>query len=314
MVRARSLLPTLLAALLVMAGCSTTPQVNCSLEKVTQVSLQIEHGLPLIPVQIDGKSVWMIADSGAERSILTKAAVSRLGLPYDIGHMSETIGIGGPTTAWDVTVKDLKIGDADIPVERFAVGHFVIGDDTPEAPVGLLGADVLLAFDLEIDVPHNTISLYRAHFCPGGRPPWSEIAMPVPGVEARDDRLMVPVRLDNVGAMAVMDTGAQNTTIGSKLAERLGITEETMEHDPVIMQHGAGPVAIASHMHQFDRVAIGPATIASPKLTVVPSGYGVGDAIVGEDFLQGRKVWISLINRQIFVTPLPGDGMIAAAH
>jgi predicted aspartyl protease len=314
MLLARSLSSILLVLLLILAGCGDASPPNCSLVKVAHTTLQIEHGLPLLPVVINGHPVWMIADSGAERSILTAAAVSRLGLEYDIGHISQTTGIGGPSTNWDVTVGELTLGGVRFPVERFAVGRFSIGDDTPEAPVGLLGADVLLAFDLDIDVPHNTLTLYRARHCPDARPPWSETAMSIPGVISRKDRLLVPVTLDGITAMAVMDTGAQNTTIGSELAERLGITDDTMEADPVIMQHGAGPTAIASHMHQFDRVEIGPATIVAPKLTVVPSGFGVGDAVVGQDFLQGRRVWISFATKQIFVTPLPSDGLLVTAH
>jgi predicted aspartyl protease len=312
MLLARSLPSIFLVLLLILAGCEGAPPQNCSLVKVARTALQITHALPLLPVGINGHAVWMIADTGAERSILTEAAVTHLGLKYDIGHISQTMGIGGPTTNWDVTVDDLTIGGVHFPVGRFAVGRFNIGGETPEAPVGLLGADVLLAFDLEIDVPQNTMTLYRARHCPDARPPWSEIAMPIPGVVTRKDRLLVPVTLDGITAMAVLDTGAQNTT--SDLADRLGITEEAMVADPVIMQHGASPTAIASHMHQFDKVAIGPATIIGPKLTVVPSGFGVGEAIVGEDFLQGRKVWISFANKQIFVTPRPGDELLMTAH
>jgi hypothetical protein len=104
-----------------------------------------------------------------------------------------------------------------------------------------------------------------------------------------------------------LDTGARRTTIGSAFTERLGITEDRLATDPVVMQHGAGPAAVVSHLHRFGTLAVGPVIIHDPALTVVPSGYGVGDALVGQDFLQGRKVWISFATRQVFVTPLPGD-------
>jgi hypothetical protein len=37
-------------------------------------------------------------------------------------------------------------------------------------------------------------------------------------------------------------------------------------------------------------------------MVVLPSDFGIGDALLGEQFLQGRRVWLSFRNRQIFVS------------
>lgn len=312
MPRALPLLSLLLALSLMLAGCGEATH-DCALVKVAQLKLQMEHGLPLVPIAINGKPVWMVADSGAERSLLTEAAVARLELPHDIGHVSHTMGVGGPSTSWDVALGSLVMGGVRFPVERFAVGRFTIGSDREGAPAGLLGADILLAFDLDFDVPHGVLTLYRARRCPDARPPWEATAVPLLGIATRKDRLLVPISLDGAQAMAVLDTGAQHTTVGSELAARVGVTEVSMAPDPVILQHGAGPEAVPSHLHRFASLVIGPATISGPQLTVVSSRFGVGDAIVGQDFLQGRRVWMSFATQQVFVTPLAGDTPITAA-
>jgi predicted aspartyl protease len=49
---------------------------------VAQMPLEVEDGLPVIPVGIDGKTVRLIVDTGAERTTLTDAAVHKLKLSY----------------------------------------------------------------------------------------------------------------------------------------------------------------------------------------------------------------------------------------
>jgi hypothetical protein len=61
---------------------------------------------------------------------------------------------------------------------------------------------------------------------------------------------------------------------------------------------------LRTHVHQFLELRIGPAAMERPALSVLPRPAGVGDALVGEDFLHGRRVWLSFPNRQFFVSPL----------
>jgi len=49
---------------------------------------------------------------------------------------------------------------------------------------------------------------------------------------------------------------------------------------------------------------IGPAVVQGLMLTVLPTDAGVGDALIGEDFLEGRRVWMSFPTKQVFVSKL----------
>jgi hypothetical protein len=75
-----------------------------------------------------------------------------------------------------------------------------------------------------------------------------------------------------------------------------------LARDPAVRQHGVGPAETISHLHQFKLLRIGPVVEASPKITVLASDFGVGDALIGEEFLQGRRIWLSFRNRQAFVS------------
>ena len=102
---------------------------------------------------------------------------------------------------------------------------------------GLLGADILLAFDIDLDLPARRITFYRARReCPEAAPPWNEPYVAVAGVSTRRDRLLVPFELDGVAGMAVLDTGAQFSSISQSMAERIGLAEERDGDGP----HGDG--------------------------------------------------------------------------
>lgn len=289
--------------LMLLAGCEAAPKFNCNLTLVAQVPLQVQDHLLVVPTGIDGKWAHLVVDSGAERTTISAAALSRLRLRHDSRYVNHATGIGGATTTTDVSIDRLVLGGVHFPVNRIAVGTFTLQTQRGLNADGLLGADILLAFDLDIDVPDGRLTLYRSRMCPDTRPPWTEPAIEIAGVRARKDRLLIPIELDHVLGMAILDTGAQGNVVGVAMARRMGLDEEVLAKDQPVRQHGVGPTETISHMHQFRLLRIGPVMELSPRIAVLQSDFGVGDALIGEEFLQGRRVWLSFRNRQIFVSP-----------
>jgi hypothetical protein len=287
---------------MVLAGCEATPVIDCDLTMIAQMPLQVEDHLLVVPAGINGKWVHLVVDSGAERTTISDTTAERLGLPHDARYINRSLGIGGVTTATDVTVDRLVLGGVHFPINRIAVGNFKLQTPRGLDADGLLGADILLAFDMDIDVPGGKLTLYRTRFCPNTHPPWPEPPIEITGVRARKDRLLLPFELDNVAGLAILDTGAQGNVIGVDMARRMGLDEQTLSRDPAVRQHGVGPGETISHLHQFKLFRIGPVAEESPRITVLPSDFGVGDALIGEEFLQGRRVWLSFRNRQVFVS------------
>ena len=77
-----------------------------------------------------------------------------------------------------------------------------------------------------------------------------------------------------------------------------------MALDRKIVQRGAGSGTMTSHLHWFKELRVGPAVVRGLMLSVLPTDAGVGDARIGEDFLEGRRVWLSFPPRQVFVSKL----------
>ena len=310
-----------LLALLGMAGCTSDPGARradgtCPLIRLAEMPLDVRGDMLFAQAKIDEEPVTLLVDTGAERTLLTESVVDRLRLPRDQQHSTRTLGIGSPTAAWDARLPNgIVLGATHFPVDSVTVGHFAIHEVAGGSADGLLGADILLAFDIDLDLPAHRITLYRARReCPDAKPPWNEPYVAVAGVGTRRNRLLVPFELDGVGGMAVLDTGAQLSSISQRMAERIGVAENAMATDRTVMAHGAAPDEVAVRIHRFREFRVGPAVMHAPALPVVPTVGGMGDALVGADFLQGRRVWLSFSTQKISVTPLETGPWIAVTR
>lgn len=288
--------------LLLLARCASAPGIDCDATVVARIPLHVEDRLLVVPAGINGKLVHLIVDTGAERTTISDAAANRLGLQHDARFITRSSGVGGASSAADVRIEELVMGHQRFPVDRIAVGAFKLQNARGLDADGLLGGDVLLAFDMDIDVPDGTLTLYRRRLCPGFRPPWPETPVEIPGVRTRRTRLQVPFALDGADGMAILDTGAQGNVVGADMARQLRLTEQSMAADPQVRQVGVGPGVAYARLHRFQSLRIGPTSFSSPTMPVLLSEAGIGDMLIGEDFLEGRRVWLSFNPPQVFVS------------
>jgi predicted aspartyl protease len=308
----------ILLALLGFGACASGPHGGqadaCALIRLARVPLETHGGMVFVQAMIDHQPVPLLVDTGAERTLLTEAAVDRLHLPRDRERATRTFGIGSPTAAWDAKLPNgLVLGGTHFPVESVTVGRFGMNDVAGGLADGLLGADTLLAFDIDLDLPGRQMTFYRARpDCGDPAPPWHGPYVDVAGVGVQRDRLLVPFELDGLEGMAVFDTGAQISSISRAMAERIGLGALDMASDRTVLARGAGPDQVEVHIHRFRELRVGAAVMLSPALPVVPMSNRTGDGLIGADFLRARRVWLSFTSQRMFVAPLPHGPWIAA--
>jgi len=292
------------------------PVASCKLTRLTEVPLALHGNLLFVQASVGDAPVTLLIDTGAERTLLTDAAVTRLGLPRDLQHATQTFGIGNPSTTWDATLPNgITLGGRDFPLPSVTVGEFEINRPANQTVDGLLGADLLLAFDADIDLLHGQLALYLPRpGCPQAAPPWQQPFIRLAGITTQGDRIMLPFELDGVTGTGVLDTGAQLSSISQQMAERVGLGDDALSADRTVMAHGAAREQVAVHFHRFSEFRVGPASMHEPLLPVVPMTEGMGDALIGADFLQGRRAWLSYSTQQVLVTPLEQGAAVAAAR
>jgi len=65
---------------------------------------------------------------------------------------------------------------------------------------------------------------------------------------------------------------------------------------------GQGPRLVTMRRHRFRSLAVGGETMQAPEIWVAPVRFTpIVDMLLGEDWLAGKRVWISYATRQVFV-------------
>jgi Aspartyl protease len=313
---------TLAAALLLLTGCAHTDRAlfgvgDCHLEKLGDTALEVNDGLDLVVVQVDGNPLRFVVDTGAETSLLSSSVAARLHLATDPEHGSRSWGIGGPIARFDVHTDNFVLAGLSLPIHHIAVGDISVGG-IAGAPDGLLGTDVLRWFDLDIDPASHRLTLYRGEPCWLNAPPWSEPAVALAGVQGMGPRkrppraLLVPITLNGITAPALLDTGSQASAVSLTLAEDAGASPTALASDRKITVGGAGPDTVVLPLHRFDTLQVGAWLAQDPVIPVLdlpqpgeqdpPPPHRPWKGIIGQDLLVRHRLWISVTGWQVFLS------------
>jgi hypothetical protein len=309
-------------ACLLLAGCQATDNFlfgvgDCKLERLGQTALQTRQNLVLVEAQVNGQPVRLVVDTGSERTLLNVSAATRLRLNRDFDNATRSWGVGGQTARFDANLDSFVLAGLRLPLRHVAVGDLSV---TPLGDVdGVLGTDVLRWFAVDLNAPGGQMTLYRAEPCWIAAPPWPGPAVQLAGVVVNRHsldfprRILLPIELDGVSATALLDTGSQSSAITLTLAGRVGVTDAALKADPSISISGAGPGAVTVPLHRFRSIRVGNWVAEDPVLPVLELPHDIEQrpevtdrlfqALVGQDFLHGHRIWFSLAGWQVFVSP-----------
>jgi hypothetical protein len=108
--------------------------------------IQFTPGGPIVvPARLNGVAIGLVVDTGADRTVISPAAVARAGIDVR-GQAVNITGVTGTATA---TLT--RIGGLDIAGVRVGPLDVVVHDGGLQGADGLLGRDVLDAFTLTVD-------------------------------------------------------------------------------------------------------------------------------------------------------------------
>lgn len=274
---------------------------GCILRKLTQVPLIPSGGHDIIPATLDDKPVSMLLDTGAAMTALTVATLDDLHLPHDRARSIVVFGIGRKLDAqYPAFVRSLKVGE----VEWFntdSVGIAGLSSEGQGAPAGLIGTDLLWRYDVELDFPGHTLTLWDAAGCSDRFVPWKGEYAALRLVPSRSRGFIVPVELDGHVLRAIIDTGADATSTTMSAALAAGAAPDALAADKAGLTAGAVGGHIATRTHVFDHLTIGPITLHRPAISVIEERWTDNDILIGMDVLRGRRIWFSYASGQIFI-------------
>ncbi len=312
---ARFVTASLVAAMLVTAGAlaavlaaGPAAAQACLRQQLAEAALRDDDGFVSMPVAIDGQAASLVVDTGSETGRLTGAAADGRGLRRDGDRRTLLRGTGGTgRRVPNVLLPSLAIGGMRLDGGSVPVGSLPAMPVVDPPVAGLLGADVLSRFDLELDLPHRRIGFWRVRT-------GSVACAPPPGAGGyqaiplrRDgDRLLLTARLDGQPLSVLVDTGARSRILSTVAARRLGVYGDRLGADPGGVNAGVDLHPSEYHWHRFRRLVIGGETVENPVLTVAPLAEPV-DLLLGADWFATREVWISFATNTMFVRAPAGS-------
>ncbi len=291
------------AALISSAGYAMDGTGVCGTVRLGETTVATLENAPIVTVFANGAALTLLLDTGAQTTILTPAAAQRIGAQRPrIESQREMSGIAGSLQTGEVELRSFSIGGVAIPWRRARVAQLSVANAFAVPIDGVLGADSLSSFDVDLDLADHDMVLYRSQTCAGAVPAWTQPYDRVAAGRSFSDHLIFRVQLDGRWITAFIDTGAQLTVLSAQAAAALGLTALVLERDPIILVHGAAAEELGARVHRFAQLWVGTELIRNLEIAVTDLRLGDAALVLGVDFLKWRRMWMSYGSRQIFLS------------
>ncbi len=269
-----------------------------------EVPISVVHDVPTVALSANGRPVTMILDTGAELTTLTKAAAARIGAEAPRIELDHRLaGIGAAIGTRQVELRTFAAGAASLPWRRLLVADVTIAQASALPLDGLLGADVLSDFDVEIDFSRHRLGLHERQSGPDAAPDWPGPYATIAAPRSAAGHLFFPVLLNGRGLAAIIDTGAQLSFVAASAARAGGVTDAALSRDRTMTAAGAAGEHLAAHLHRFSRLEVGGEILRDPELLVAEIALRDADVVLGADFLRTRRLWLSYGAQKVFLAP-----------
>lgn len=288
-------------------GLLLTGQVwadGCHLKNYGTMPVEMVGNQATTMVKINGSSARFVIDTGAFFNIMSSANASSLGLklqPAPFGYRIS--GVGGEANIQQTHVKEFGILDTTLSNIAFIVGGTDVGN-------GLLGANLLDLADLEIDLAHGKLTLFKAENCnktmlaywvkDGGE---YNVAEMESGNDQFDRRTFLSVTVNGKKMRALLDSGASSTVLFRDAAKRAGISIKSPDAKAGSVSIGLGAKPVDTWTVKIDSFSVGSETIQHSQMQVLDDRIGDRtDMLLGVDFLLAHHMFIAKSTNKAYFT------------
>ena len=285
-----------------LAGCQASGP--CQLGLATEIPLTFQDGHLFAAPLLNGQAVSMWFDTGAQITTLTTAAADRLSLT--LMPLRGTLqGVGGSAAAYGFVARSFQIGR--LQGHNFQLIASDLGLSRPgHLTDGLLGADFLAAYDVDLDLPDSEVTLFKtAGDCSRPSAALGENLYTVPMSEQSrdtDPRPHLHVSIAGKTLTALLDTGAPGSLLFRNTARSIGLQPSVLAADPHFRAGGVGSGTASAVRHVLAPITIGELTVSNLPVAIIDQAAPAdADMLLGLDFLSRVHAWLSFSSRTVIL-------------
>jgi predicted aspartyl protease len=266
-----------------------------------------DNGRILVRVSIAGHdSLVFLLDTAAQEGAISPETRDLLGLDPASGQTMNVRGASGPTTLTRMPLPPVTVAGETVDGLNAVVLDMARARRSAGPPyAGILGADFLRRFDVEIDVPGGRLRLWRHR--EGSAPPVPPRAPAnLANIAEVQGFVAFDVAVGDAVARAILDSGAHTSTLNWRAAAEAGVTRESPGLVVSGSVAGLSGDAVETHRHRVDAVGVEgfrfpPLEMSITDLPIFQAiGFGERPAmLLGADLLRECRVFISYSQRRV---------------
>lgn len=292
-----------------MLGLGIAPVHAADTCKVNKVDLPVTlSGMrPFISAKINGLDAKFAVVSGAFYSMITPGSAVKYNLKSRPISKEMKINAGfGAIEMQRTTVNELALGELVLPNRELVVGAYSGGSDDS----GMLGQEILGAFDVEYDLANGMIRLFQVQGCEHAmlaywvKPDqsYSIVDLKPPTQSAT----LASVYINDTNVVAFFNTGAPLSALSMRSAEHAGIHPYTDGVQKIKPATYLAPIADfkigdGEEIKHAKLIVLDQAPGTTPAI-IVHSPFPVGDMVIGIDFFLSHRIFIANSQRKMYLT------------
>ena len=281
-------------------------EAKCEIARVVELPITMMSLQPTIMAKINGKDARFVLDSGAFYSMISSATAAQYELQNNTSRYGLKVsGVGGAQDAGVTTVKEFTLANVPIKNLQFIVGGSEIGPNT----VGLLGQNLLEIFDVEYDLGHGAVRLFKTNHCSHSLLAyWLKSGDAYSVMEIEPSTRVRPwtigvAYLNGQKIRIAFDSGAENSLLSKQAAARAGIKLDSEGVQFAGYVRGVGRGSIKSYTARFSSFKVGDGEeVKNARLRISDNDFGFTDMLLGADFFVSHRIFVSNKEQKLFLS------------